>query len=75
MVKLKIQKLKRIIKKHFEASRLRLDKIILFGSYAEEKQKTDSDVDILLISKSFRNKNYDDRFVPILDLNKELVKI
>jgi len=74
MAEIKIQKLKRIIEKHFESSKLKLDKIVLFGSYAEGKQKADSDVDILLISRNFRDKNYDNRFIPILDLNKELVK-
>ena len=74
MVEIKIQKLKRIIEKHFKSRKLKLDKIVLFGSYAEGKQNADSDVDILLISRSFRDKNYDSRFIPILDLNKELVR-
>lgn len=34
------------------------EKIILFGSYANDTSNNDSDVDIIVISKSFKNMDY-----------------
>jgi predicted nucleotidyltransferase len=38
-------------------NKVEISKIILFGSQAEGKASAESDVDILLISRSFNNKN------------------
>jgi len=35
-----------------------IDRIVLFGSYATETQKSDSDIDLIVISDTFRDMNY-----------------
>lgn len=40
---------------------LEFDKIILFGSYAKRSYNKDSDIDIVIISKSFRGKGIFER--------------
>jgi len=36
---------------------IKVNKLILYGSYANGKPRTDSDIDIAIISSSFNNKN------------------
>lgn len=40
-----------------EAQKIRVDKVILFGSYAHGTPREFSDIDIAVISPSFSNKN------------------
>jgi hypothetical protein len=40
-----------------EAQKIRVDKVILFGSYAHGTPREFSDIDIAVISPSFANKN------------------
>ncbi len=42
-----------------------VQKVILFGSYAKGTQKKDSDVDLLIVSDSFKNKKSYARAPPI----------
>jgi len=39
------------------SARITVDKIILFGSYASGNNKPTSDMDYIITSKAFRNKN------------------
>ena len=39
----------------YKMKNLNLDKVILFGSYARNKQRKNSDVDLLIISNNFKN--------------------
>jgi len=39
-----------------------VEKVILFGSYAAGNAKEHSDIDLILIGKKFRNKNFHSRF-------------
>jgi predicted nucleotidyltransferase len=41
-----------------EASGTKIDKLILFGSYAKNQQHVGSDIDLAVISKNFRRKSY-----------------
>jgi len=36
---------------------IRVNRIILYGSYAKGNPRTDSDIDVAIISSSFNNKN------------------
>lgn len=38
------------------------EKIVLFGSYATGKAVSDSDIDLILVSKSFKGKDFHSRF-------------
>jgi len=44
-----------------ETGNVKVDKIILFGSYAAGTQREGSDIDIAVISKDFRGKPYWER--------------
>jgi predicted nucleotidyltransferase len=48
-------------KKAIESVGVRPQKIILFGSYAVGRQRQDSDIDVVVISEDFENKNYWER--------------
>jgi len=37
---------------------IHVDHIILYGSYANNTQRTDSDIDLVVISDSFKNMDY-----------------
>jgi predicted nucleotidyltransferase len=44
-----------------ESQRIRVDKLILFGSYATGANREGSDIDVVVISKDFANKDYWER--------------
>jgi len=44
-------------------------KIILFGSYAQENHREDSDIDLIVISEDFRGKDYWER----IDILSEVI--
>ena len=45
-------------KKALEAKGIKIDKIILYGSWAEGTQREDSDIDLVVISKDFQEKDF-----------------
>lgn len=49
-------------------------KIIIYGSYATGKATTHSDMDIILVSKSFRGKGIYKRVALTRGIHRELVK-
>ena len=53
------------ILKHFkealERNRIHVDRLILFGSWAKGTQQEGSDIDVVVISKDFDNKDYWER--------------
>lgn len=57
MVKKDIIEIKKALIELIKEEGLDVKEIILFGSYAKGKEKKDSDIDIIVISKSFRNKD------------------
>jgi len=48
-------------KKGIESRSIRIDKLILFGSYATGANREESDIDVVVISKDFANKGYWER--------------
>ncbi len=40
---------------------IKVDKLVLFGSYATGKYREDSDIDLVVISQDFENKSYWER--------------
>lgn len=62
--------LKSLQKKGIEVS-----KIVLFGSCAQGREKKESDVDIIIISKTFRKKDIFQRVNLTRGVHREMVKI
>ena len=48
-------------RKAVESRSIRIDKIILFGSYTTGTNKEGSDIDVVIISKDFAKKDYWER--------------
>jgi len=48
-------------RKAVESHHIRVDKLILFGSYATGANREASDIDVVVISKDFANKDYWER--------------
>jgi predicted nucleotidyltransferase len=44
-----------------ESEGIKINKLVLFGSYATDRYKQDSDIDVVVISKDFNDKNYWER--------------
>ena len=57
MVKKEIVKIKKVLIELLKEKGICIEKIIVFGSYAKGKGKEDSDIDIIVVSKDFRNKD------------------
>lgn len=66
----------RLFTKEILASGVPLDKVILFGSYSKEKQTSDSDIDVVLVSNVFSGFGYEDRkYFSRINIRKEFVAI
>jgi uncharacterized protein len=48
-------------RKALETAGIYAEKLILFGSYASGNEREDSDIDVVVVSKGFKNKNYWER--------------
>lgn len=48
-------------RKAIESEGIKTDKLILFGSYSKGQSREGSDIDIVVISRDFRNKSYWER--------------
>jgi predicted nucleotidyltransferase len=49
-------------------------KIIVFGSYAKGKEKVSSDIDIIIVSRNFRNKDIFEKVELVSGVHREFVK-
>lgn len=57
-----------------EQKGISVQKIIIYGSYARGVQREDSDIDIIIISKDFRDKSIFERVELTTGIGRELVK-
>ncbi|MDI6839854.1 MAG: nucleotidyltransferase domain-containing protein [bacterium] len=73
MAKEKIEKIIGYLKNLLENSGFEIDKIILFGSYARGNYRGDSDIDIVIISKSFSGKGIFERARMLGDIEWKLM--
>jgi len=74
MAERKIIKAIEIIKDFFIFNNLNLNKLILFGSNSAGRNSKESDIDLIVISDDFRNKNLFAKAEMMGNLEWELVK-
>ncbi len=74
MVKRKIEEIITYIKELLEERGIRIDKIILFGSYARGNYGKDSDIDVVIISKDFSGKGIFRRAKLLGDIDWKLME-
>jgi uncharacterized protein len=55
-----------------ESKGTKVDKLILFGSYASGQYREDSDIDLVVISRDFENKGYWQRIDILTDAIYEI---
>ncbi len=75
MAKKEIEKIKNEINLFAKSKNILIDKIVLFGSQISGTANKESDIDLLLVSKEFKNKSYSQRIKKLLGLNRRLVKL
>lgn len=75
MPKKEIEKIKNEIELFADSRKVVIDKIVLFGSQIMGTANKESDIDLLLVSKDFKNKSYSQRIRKLLGLNRTLVKL
>ncbi len=72
--KREIRLIKETVSSVLNLSNVELNRIVLFGSYAKNEQSLNSDIDLIIVSKNFRNNTYFKRIDKVLNLNAALVK-
>ncbi len=75
MAKKEFMKIQKILQELFEERGISLAKIVLFGSYAKDEERPDSDIDLIIVSKDFRGKNIFEIAKLVSGVNRELVNI
>lgn len=68
MVENKFVEIKNFLVDLFRQINIRVDKIIIFGSYSREEYDEESDMDIVIVSKDFRGKD----LFEIVELTKDI---
>jgi len=66
-------KIQEILRELFRQKGISIYKIVIFGSYAKRIQRPGSDIDIIIISKDFRNKDIFERVKLAKGVHRELV--
>lgn len=74
MVKREIIKVKKVLIKLFREIGINVEKIVIFGSYAKGRDRKDSDVDIIVVSKEFRGKDIFEIVYLTKDIHWKLVE-
>ncbi len=74
MSKRKTAIIKKTIVKLLEEKRISINKIVIFGSYLKSSFGEDSDIDIIVVSNDFRDKDIFERVELLSGLHREFVK-
>ena len=74
MVKNKVIKIVKYLSSRLKANGVNVSDIILFGSQARGDAKRDSDIDLIIISKSFSGKNIFERAEMVGPAEMETIK-
>jgi len=62
------------LKELLQKKGISVQKIVIFGSYARGVQREDSDIDIIIVSRDFRDKGIFERVEITTGIGRELVK-
>jgi predicted nucleotidyltransferase len=62
------------LKQLLENRGINADKIVVFGSYGRGDKREDSDIDLIIVSKNFRNKSIFERVELTSGIGRKLVK-
>jgi predicted nucleotidyltransferase len=62
------------LKQLLEDRGIKADKIVVFGSYGRGDKKEDSDIDLIIVSRNFRNKSIFERVELTSGIGRKLVK-
>lgn len=73
MAKKEIIRTKNLLFKLFRNRNISVDKIVIYGSYARNTARADSDIDIIVVSKDFREKDIFKKVALTHGLHNELV--
>jgi len=68
-----MRKIAKIVNEDFRRKGLFLDKVVLFGSYAQGRQEPESDIDLIIVSRDFRGKRLMEKVELAAGLNWQLV--
>jgi len=63
-----------ILRRLLQRRGISISKIVIFGSFVKGKQREDSDIDIIVVSKDFRNRSLFERAEQTMGIGRELVK-
>lgn len=70
----KKEKLEKVLLELLQGKGIKVSKIIIFGSYAQGKEKPESDIDIIIVSRDFRDKDIFARVELTRGVHSTLVK-
>jgi predicted nucleotidyltransferase len=71
---LKIEDIKNFLEKLLQGRGISINKIVLFGSFIRGGFGKESDVDIIIVSKDFRDRSMFERVKKTTGIGRELVK-
>jgi len=74
MVEKTIVGVRKALRQLLQQRKINVDKIVIFGSYAAGKEKKDSDIDIIIVSKNFRNKGIFEKVKITQGIHRALVR-
>jgi predicted nucleotidyltransferase len=74
MAKREIIKIKKILINFFREKGLSIERIVVFGSYAKGKENKDSDIDLIIVSRDFRNKDIFERVKLTRGIHRNLIE-
>ena len=63
-----------VLKPLMETKGLNISKIVLFGSYAKHSESENSDIDLIIVSRDFRDKSVFERVELTTGIGRTLVK-
>lgn len=59
---------------YLQQEELKVNMLVLFGSYAKEKADEQSDIDYIVVSKMFRNMNFLERINKTMYIDSKMIK-